>query len=209
MDVGMFVRGTVIGVAIAAPVGPIGVLCIRRTLADGRLAGFVSGLGAATADLIYGVVAVLGLSVLADWLTGVSFWTRLVGGLFLVYLGVKILRERPAERPAEVTAGRGLWGAYFSTLFLTLTNPATIIAFTAIFAGLGAGMGTGSYLDGLLLAGGVAVGSALWWLGLSGAVGLLRTRVTPQALRWVNLIAGLVIIGFGVAALVSLISLFS
>lgn len=201
----MFLRGTVIGVAIAAPVGPIGVLCIRRTLADGRLAGFVAGLGAASADLIYGVVAVLGLSALANWLTGVSFWTRLVGGLFLVYLGVKILREQPAERPAEVEARRGLLGAYVSTLFLTLTNPATIIAFTAIFAGLGAGAGAGSYADGLLLASGVAVGSALWWLGLSGAVGLLRARVTPQVLRWVNLVAGLVIIGFGVAALATLL----
>ncbi len=204
MDVNLFVRGLLIGLAIAAPVGPIGVLCIRRTLADGQLTGFVSGLGAATADLIYGSVAVLGLTAMADLLVGVSFWTRLVGGLFLCYLGVRTLRERPAERPAEATA-RGLAGAYASTLLLTITNPATIIAFAAIFAGLGAVSLAQGYAEGLLLVAGVFTGSALWWLLLSGATGLLRARVTPQALRWVNVVAGAIIVGFGVVALGSLL----
>lgn len=205
MDYALFARGVLIGLAIAAPVGPIGVLCIRRTLADGQLAGFVSGLGAATADLIYGTVAVLGLTALADLLVGVSFWTRLLGGIFLCYLGLRTLRERPAERPAAVD-GRGLAGAYLSTLFLTLTNPATIIAFTAIFAGLGAGSLYRGYGEGLLLAGGVAAGSTLWWLMLSGAAGMLRTRVSPQGLRVVNIAAGLIILGFGLLALGSLLA---
>jgi threonine/homoserine/homoserine lactone efflux protein len=212
METGLFLRGALIGLAIAAPVGPIGVLCIRRTLADGRLAGFVSGLGAATADLCYGAVAALGLTALADLLAGASFWTRLVGGLFLCYLGARTLLERPAGsrgearplRPAAATA-RGLLGAYGSTLLLTLANPATIISFAAIFAGLGAASGASGYGEGLLLAGGVFVGSALWWLGLSGAVGLLRGRLTPGALRWVNRVAGAVILGFGAAALGSLL----
>ncbi|NTU78170.1 MAG: LysE family transporter [Chloroflexales bacterium] len=204
MDLSLFARGAVIGLAIAAPVGPIGVLCIRRTLADGQLTGFVSGLGAATADLIYGSVAVLGLTALADLLVGVSFWTRLVGGLFLCYLGVRTLREVPAERPAEATA-RGLAGAYASTLLLTITNPATIIAFAAIFAGLGAASVARGYNEGLLLVAGVFAGSALWWLILSGATGLLRSRVTPRSLRWVNLAAGAIILGFGVVALGSLL----
>jgi threonine/homoserine/homoserine lactone efflux protein len=205
VDVALFARGALIGLAIAAPVGPIGVLCIRRTLADGRLAGFVAGLGAATADLLYGIIAVLGLTALADLLVGVSFWTRLLGGIFLCYLGLRILRERPAENPAEAR-GRGLAGAYFSTLFLTMTNPATIIAFTAIFAGLGAGSLYRGYGEGLLLAGGVAAGSALWWLSLSSATGMLRSRVTPRVLRMVNIVAGLIILGFGVAALGSLLA---
>lgn len=204
MDLSLFVRGAVIGLAIAAPVGPIGVLCIRRTLADGQLTGFVSGLGAATADLIYGSVAVLGLTALADLLVGVSFWTRLVGGLFLCYLGVRTLREVPAERPAEATA-RGLAGAYASTLLLTITNPATIIAFAAVFAGLGAASAASGYAEGLLMVAGVFTGSALWWLILSGATGLLRTRMTPGALRWVNIAAGAVILVFGVVALGSLL----
>jgi threonine/homoserine/homoserine lactone efflux protein len=203
MELGLFVRGALIGLAIAAPVGPIGVLCIRRTLADGRLAGFVSGLGAATADTLYGLVAVLGLTALADLLVGVSFWARLAGGLFLCYLGYRTLSELPAERPAEAAA-RGLWSAYLSTLLLTITNPATIIAFAAIFAGLGAASATQSYAEGLLLVAGVSTGSALWWLILSGLTGLLRSRMTPRALRWVNIVAGLVILGFGVVALASL-----
>lgn len=204
MSAELFVRGALIGLAIAAPVGPIGVLCIRRTLVDGRLAGFVSGMGAATADLIFGAVAVLGLAALADLLAGVSFWSRLLGGIFLCYLGLRTLRERPAERPAA-TDGRGLFGAYSSTLLLTLTNPASIVLFAAIFAGLGVVSDASGYLPGLLLVAGVGVGSAAWWLTLSSLVGLLRGRLTPRALRWVNIGAGLVILGFGVTALVSLI----
>lgn len=203
MDLSLFLRGALIGLAIAAPVGPIGVLCIRRTLADGRAAGLVSGLGAATADVIYGAVAVLGLTAVADALAGVSFWMRLLGGLFLCYLGWRTLRERPAERPAEA-AGRGLLGAYSSTLLLTLTNPATILSFAAVFAGLGAASAARGYAEGLLLVAGVFAGSALWWLLLSGGVSMLRGRVTPAALRWVNVAAGAIILGFGVAALGSL-----
>ncbi len=203
MDHELFVRGAVIGLAIAAPVGPIGVLCIRRTLADGRAAGLASGLGAATADLVYGAVAVMGLTALTQTLAGVSFWTRLLGGLFLCYLGLRTLREQPAERPAAVR-GRGLLGAYSATLLLTLTNPATIMSFAAVFAGLGAGSDAVGPGAGLLLVAGVFAGSALWWLGLSWAVGALRGRITPVALRRVNVLAGLVILGFGVAALVSL-----
>jgi threonine/homoserine/homoserine lactone efflux protein len=204
MDVGFLVRGTLVGFAIAAPVGPIGVLCIRRTLADGRATGFVSGLGAATADLIYGTVAALGLTAVADLLAGVSLWARLIGGIFLCYLGVRTLREAPAERPAAANA-RGLLAAYASTFALTITNPATIIAFAAVFAVMGAASGVSGYGDALLLVAGVFTGSALWWLLLSGGVSLLRSRVTPGVLRWVNRGAGLIILGFGVVALASLV----
>ena len=199
----LFLQGALIGLAIAAPVGPIGVLCIRRTLVDGQLAGFVSGLGAATADLIFGSVAVLGLAALADLMVGVSFWSRLLGGIFLCYLGLRTLRERPAAQPAN-TSARGLLGAYSSTLLLTLTNPASIILFVGLFAGLGAASEAKGYGEGLLLVAGVFVGSAGWWISLSGAVGLLRGRVTPAALRWVNIAAGVIILGFGVVALISL-----
>ena len=204
MDVGFLLRGLLVGFAIAAPVGPIGVLCIRRTLADGRMTGFMSGLGAATADMIYGTVAALGLTAVADLLTGVSLWSRLLGGVFLCYLGVRTFLEAPAERPAAAGA-RGLLGAYASTFALTITNPATIIAFAAVFAGMGAASGVSGYGDALLLVAGVFSGSALWWLLLSGGVSLLRSRVTPGVLRWVNRGAGLIILGFGVAALASLL----
>jgi LysE type translocator len=124
----LFLRGLVIGFSIAAPVGPIGVLCIRRTLADGRAAGFFSGLGAATADALYGAVAAFGLTAISSVLIGQATWLRLGGGLFLCYLGIKTFLARPA---AEATPARatGLIGAYVSTLLLTLANPTTILSF--------------------------------------------------------------------------------
>ncbi len=128
MSVGLFLEGIVIGFAIAAPVGPIGVLCIRRTLVEGRVSGLVSGLGAATADALYGAVAALGLTFVTNLLVGGESWLRLVGGAFLVFLGVRTFLAHPAERAAPV--GRsGLLGDYASTLFLTLTNPTTIPSF--------------------------------------------------------------------------------
>lgn len=200
---GYWLRGVVLGFSIAAPVGPIGVLCIRRTLADGRLLGFVSGLGAATADSCYGAVAAFGLTAISSVLIGQRMWIRLIGGLFLVYLGVRTLLRAPAEKPAAATGGRGLAGAYASTLGLTLTNPTTILSFVAIFAGLGlAGAHTASG-DTAALVLGVFCGSALWWLALSGGVGLFRSRIGPRALRWINRVSGAIILGFGVAALVS------
>jgi threonine/homoserine/homoserine lactone efflux protein len=196
-------KGILIGFSIAAPVGPIGVLCIRRTLAGGRLLGLFSGLGAATADAFYGCVAGFGLTFISTFLVDQQVWLRLVGGLFLCYLGIRTLLARPAEA-ATAADSAGLLSAYASTLFLTLTNPVTILAFAAIFAGLGVATGGGDYGAAGALVAGVFVGSAAWWLILSGGVSLLRARLTPAWLRWVNRLSGLVIIGFGVAALVSL-----
>jgi threonine/homoserine/homoserine lactone efflux protein len=219
----VFVRGLVLGLAIAAPVGPIGVLCIRRTLAEGRLAGLVSGLGAATADATYGFIAAFGLTFVSSLLISYQDAIRLVGGLFLLYLGGKTLRApmtgrssfdtsqtgfdtpQTATQPAAAASnGGGLLGNYVSTLVLTLTNPMTILSFAAVFAGLGVGAGSGDYVSAAILVLGVFLGSALWWLALSGAVSLLRSRVTPRGLRWVNRVSGVIILGFGVAALASL-----
>jgi len=196
---GLLFKGIIIGFAIAAPVGPIGVLCIRRTLAEGRTSGFVSGLGAATADAIYGSVAALGLTFVANLLTSGEMWLRLVGGAFLVFLGVRTFLARPVERAAS-TGKNGLPGAYASTLFLTLTNPTTILSFAAIFAGLGAGSAGGDVPSAMLLVLGVFVGSAFWWLVLSGITGLFRARLSARGLRWVNRISGTVLATFGVLA---------
>jgi threonine/homoserine/homoserine lactone efflux protein len=197
---GLFLEGIVIGFAIAAPVGPIGVLCIRRTLADGRASGFISGLGAATADAVYASVAALGLTFVTNLLLGGESWLRLVGGAFLILLGVRTFLVRPAERAAP--AGRsGLPGAYASTFLLTLTNPTTILSFAAIFAGLGAGDASGDVLSAMLLVSGVFLGSAVWWFVLSAAVGLFRAKLSVRGLRWVNRVSGAVIAAFGVLAL--------
>jgi len=195
----LLIKGVIIGFAIAAPVGPIGVLCIRRTLADGRLPGFVSGLGAATADAGYGAVAAFGLTLITDFLMEGASWLRLIGGAFLLFLGIRTFFARPAERAAPVRNG-GLVGAYASTLFLTLTNPTTILSFAAIFVGLGVGS-TNDALSAMLLVLGVFLGSALWWLVLSGTAGLFRAKLSAGGLRWVNRVSGTTIAAFGVLAL--------
>ena len=205
MDISYLPRGLVIGFAIAAPVGPIGVLCIRRTLAEGRAMGLVSGLGAAPADAIYGCIAAFGLTFISGILIGQQGLVRLVGGIFLCYLGLRTLVTTPAEKPSSAE-GRGLSGAYASTFFLTLTNPMTILSFAAIFAGLGIGSATGDYVSATLSVLGVFLGSALWWLILSGGVSVFRTKLKPRALGWVNNVSGIIILAFGVTALLSLIT---
>ena len=195
-------KGFVIAFAIAAPVGPIGILCIRRTLADGRLTGFFSGLGAATADMCYGAVAAFGLTVIQNVLVGLQLWLHVLGGIFLLYLGIRTFLARPAGREAAVKSNRGLFPAYISTLGLTLTNPATIISFTVIFTGLRLGDTHGDYLSAGLLVLGVFSGSAGWWLTLSGIVGIFREKFTTSWMVWVNRLAGMIIAAFGIFALV-------
>jgi threonine/homoserine/homoserine lactone efflux protein len=202
MDLAPFVQGLIIGVAVAAPVGPMSVLCMRRTLAGGFAVGLLSGFGIASADALYGSVAAFGITVVSDLLVGQQALLRWVGGAFLLYLGVRTLRSRPADRPAQAERG-GLVGTYLSTLGLTLTNPTTILSFAAIFAGLGVGAAGSGRLAPALVVAGVFLGSALWWLALSGGISALRARLTPATLRWANVASGLVIGGFGVAALLA------
>jgi threonine/homoserine/homoserine lactone efflux protein len=198
----VLLRGILIGFSIAAPVGPIGVLCIRRTMTEGHAAGLVSGLGAATADAFYGCVAGLGLTFISDLLIGQTLWLRLAGGAFLIYLGVRMLLSQPAKQ-AAAAKGNGLVGAYGSTFLLTLTNPMTILSFAGIMAGLGVGSARGDYVFAAVLVLGVFLGSALWWLLLSGAVGLFRDRFGARALVWVNRLSGVIIVAFGLLALAS------
>ena len=203
MPLQLILRGFILGLAIAAPVGPIGVLCIRRTLAQGRLFGFVSGLGAATADALYGCVAAFGLTAISALLVRQQDLLRLLGGLFLCYLGVRTLLARPTDQSAAAE-GQGLGRAYFSTLLLTLTNPITILSFVAVFAGLGVGGGNG-YGAAAAIVLGVFLGSAAWWFLLSGGVSLVRDKFDARAMLWVNRVSGVIILGFGGAALVSLL----
>jgi len=203
MEIGFLAKGLVIGFCIAAPVGPIGVLCIRRTLAEGRAVGLISGLGAATADATYAAIAGFGLTSVSTLLVGQQLWLRLVGGAFLLYLGVRTFAARPAERGREATV-TGLFGAFASTLALTLSNPLTVLSFAAIFAGLGVASTVHNHAAAALLVAGVFVGSMVWWVAVSVGGGSTRSRFGPAGLRWVNRIAGLTIAGFGIAALATL-----
>ena len=204
MELKLFLRGLVIGFSIAAPVGPIGVLTIQRTLSHGRLHGFLSGLGATTADAFYGMVAAFGLTFISSFLVSQEYWFKLVGGVFLVYLGVSAFLKTGEESNSNAGTG-SILGSYTSTFLLTLTNPMTILAFGAIFAGLGLAEQNSSYDGAGLLVLGVFLGSAAWWLLLSGLTSIFRTRFqSPGSLLWINRISGIIIGSFGFAILFSI-----
>jgi threonine/homoserine/homoserine lactone efflux protein len=203
VDIAFLLKGLILGFSIAAPVGPIGVLCIRRTLASGFGSGFASGLGAATADASYGAIAAFGLTSISGFLVDQHILMRLVGGAFLLYLGLRTFIASPAESGIASSA-RGLASAFASILFLTLTNPMTILSFTAVFVGLGLG-GSSSVADASFLVLGVLLGSLLWWLILCSGVSLLRSRLDYGLLRWINKLSGAIIMGFGLFTLGSLL----
>jgi threonine/homoserine/homoserine lactone efflux protein len=206
VELSVLLRGLAIGFGIAAPVGPIGILCIRRTLADGRAVGLAAGLGAATADALYGAVAAFGLTLVSSALVSQRAWLQAVGGLFLCYLGVRTWRAAPAAATGPARREPGLLSAWATTFALTVTNPATILSFAAIFAGLGLGGPARGYGPATLMVAGVFLGSAFWWLLLSTGVGVLRSSITPRHLRWVNRGAAAIITAFGIGALVGLLA---
>jgi len=201
MDLSLLLKGFVLGLAIAAPVGPVGILCIRRTLSRGRVVGLVSGLGAATADAVYGMVAGLGLTILTDHLVEAQTWMRLIGSFYLGYLGVKTFLAPPPDPEAQASH-KGIAGAYVSTFALTITNPMTILSFLAAFASADS---LASRENVLLWVCGVFSGSALWWLTLSTGVSLLRGRFTAPTMHWVNRLAGIALVTFAAIALVGMI----
>jgi len=192
----LFLKGLLFGFLLAATVGPMWVLCFRRTLAQGPLAGFASGMGIAVADGLYGTVAAFGLTAISGFLLRYSYWIGLVGGIFLVYLGIKTLLANPElaesnENPA------GLLQGFLSTLWLTLANPPTILAFVAIFAGLGLASNA-DYAAASLVVLGVFLGSASWWILLAAGAGWLRNRIGPKLFHVVNVVSGVVILCFAV-----------
>ncbi len=190
------VKGLVLGLSIAAPVGPIGLLCIRKTLTESRAAGLACGAGAAAADAVYGLVAALGLSAATSLLTGHKAALQVVGGLALAWIGARTFLAKPAATAAKVEV-TGLVRDFAATFALTLTNPATILSYLAVFAGLGVGLGY-SQGEAVVLVAGVFTGSLAWWLFLTTTLSLARRWATPERMAWINRLAGLGLIGFGV-----------
>lgn len=202
----LFIKGLIIGFAVAAPVGPIGILCIQRSLHDGFKIGLMTGFGAALADATYGLIAGFGLTAISSLMVAQEFWIRIIGGIFLLYLGIKILLTSPRQKSATSKSDKSPWHACATTYFLTLTSPMTILAYVAIFAGLGLGVTSNDYLDAIFLVIGITLGSALWWLLLSGGVSLiLHHRINLNNMRVINWISGITVLGFGVFALKGLI----
>jgi threonine/homoserine/homoserine lactone efflux protein len=188
---------------MAVPVGPIGIMCIRKTLTEGRLRGLIIGFGAATADLFYGCVAAFGLTVISDTLNNQQIWIRLFGGALLLFLGIKTFLAQPSA-PKRLTDNSGMLRSYLTTVILTLTNPLTIFAFIAVFAALGLGKGL-DYFSASLLVTGVFIGSSLWFLILSSGALFFRAKLDLFGLKWVNRIAGVLIIISGIIAILSLV----
>ncbi|MGD9310595.1 MAG: LysE family translocator [Desulfosarcina sp.] len=195
-----FIKGLVFGFSIAAPVGPIGVLCIRRSLTGGWLAGLLTGMGAATADAFYGCVAGFGLAGITGLLIGQRDWIQLAGGMFLCYLGLRLLMSANNQPVGTESPGSGARG-YFSALLLTLTNPMTILSFTAVFAGMGLGAIGTAHLDAAWLVAGVFCGSMAWWFILTSTISLFNTNMNARSMRWINRLSGTVLAGFGLLAL--------
>lgn len=196
-----FIKGLIIGFAIAAPVGPIGILCIQRSLHDGFKIGLMTGLGAALADGVYGLIAGFGLTAISSLFFTYQFWIRLIGGLFLLYLGIKLFLTVPKQR-ASGDYDPSAWHALGSTFLLTLTNPATILSFMAVFAGLGLGTTNIAYSSAIVLVLGITLGSAIWWFMLSGGVAyILHHRLSPNLMQAINRFSGIIIFIFGIFAL--------
>jgi threonine/homoserine/homoserine lactone efflux protein len=204
MNIGVFLKGLFVGFLMSTPVGPIAVLCIQRTLSKGKLHGIVSGLGAATADAIYGFVAAFGLTFVSNFLVKEQMWLRLVGGIFLCYMGVKVFLFKSEQRSAP-TDSTSYVRDFLSAFFLTLTNPITFFAFAATFAGLGLVRMIEHHLAALLLVAGIFVGAGLWWLIVSAITATFLGRLLYNRPAWLNKISGIVIVVFGLFVLLSLI----
>lgn len=199
-----FLKGVAAGFVVAAPVGPVAVMCVRRTLVRGVISGYATGLGAALADTIYGVIAAYGISFLAAMLFENEFWFRLVGGLLLLVLAAKTFFSGPADMRAP--SSNGLASDFLSALVVTGTNPITVVAFGVVFTTIGVATAGERYSWAEALIAGVFVGSALWWGVLTGIAALFRSTLNGSGLRWINRISAGVILLCGVLILISAIA---
>ncbi len=199
------VKGIVVGIVIAVPVGPVGILCLRRTIFEGRLSGLVSGLGAATADALFGVVAAFGLTLVSRWLISWEDWLRAGGGFYLLYAGGAALFSKAHDKVTEESDPETLVRGFASAFALTITNPVTILVFLAIFAALGLGGAPAALIRAAFLVLGVWVGSFLWWLALSLGVGMFRRSIEPRHLVWVSRGSGMILFLTGAALLATIV----
>lgn len=203
MQLLLFIKGIAVGFAIAAPVGPVGILCIRRALTKGVLYGLVSGMGAALADAIFGAIAAFGVSFVAQFLVREQYWFQLGGGCLLLAMGVHALVAK-WHPPGPRAEANDLVHDLVTTFFLTITNPITIFSLTAVFVAVGITTGTETLLGGALVTAGVFLGSALWWTILCGGVSLFRNVVSSVYLRGIHKASGFVMLIFGMGLLVNL-----
>jgi threonine/homoserine/homoserine lactone efflux protein len=202
MDLIYILKGIAIGFALAAPVGPLGVLCIRRTLAHGSKRGLLVGLSAAAADMLYGIVAASGITLISDFIYNQQQWIRLLGGSILIMLGYHTLRSHPST-DTKTNGTNGHIRTFFSTFLLALTNPMTLFTFAAVFASMGLKEITGNHIFGLFLVGGIFLGTMSWFTLLTTLVHFFKENIDTDGISLVNKIAGSILILFGIVTLCS------
>lgn len=207
----LILSGLAIGIIVAAPIGPVNLICIRRTLAFGPLNGFLSGLGAALGDSVFGIVTAFGLTAIAQLIKGFYVPLQIIGGLLLIGFGIHTFFATPKKRELDQVksldkGASTLIGAIVSTFALTITNPATLLGFTALFAGLGSLIGEKPrFVEAAVLVGGVAAGSIAWWFTITTIVGLFHKNIDDRAMKWINHAMGVAITLFGLAVIGNLI----
>lgn len=203
----LVISGAVIGLIVAAPIGPVNLICIRRTLAFGSVNGFVSGLGAALGDGLFAVITAFGLTAIAQLIQGFAPILQLAGGIMLIVFGVRTIFAPSEVKPADSSKsndgnGSGLVSAMVSTFALTITNPVTMLGFAGLFAGLGglAG-GVATFLQATVVVGGVIAGSVAWWFTITAIVGLFHKSIDNRVMTFINRGSGVIVTLFGLAVL--------
>jgi threonine/homoserine/homoserine lactone efflux protein len=198
-------KGVLVGLVIAVPAGPVGVLCIRRTIFQGRLAGFISGMGAAAGDAIFGIIAGSGLTFVSDLLLDYQKWLRVGGAGFLLLVGIRAFTAEPLAKAKSERDPETLLADFASTFALTLTNPITILAFLAIFASIGFAGEDATLAGAAILVLGVWLGSLLWWAGLALGAGAFRHSFRRNHLVWINRGSGGILLLSGAGLFVSVL----
>jgi threonine/homoserine/homoserine lactone efflux protein len=204
VEVEFLLKGLVVGFLASVPLGPVGVLCIQRTINKGKLSGMFSGMGSATVDAFFALVAALGLTYIINFIEEQQFYIQLIGGVVLIIVGARIFYANPIKQIRRHRRRKNkLIEDFFSVLLLTLSNPVAIFLFVAAFAGIGIVTSKDSSLKSSFIVVGVFLGAMLWWLILTFFVDLFRKRFRLKQLWWINKIAGIIVVVFGVAAMLS------
>lgn len=200
----LFTYGVIIGLMASIPLGPVGVLCVQRTLSKNHKSGFVSGMGAAMADTIYAILALFFISYVLGFLENNMTIMKAIGGIFVIVVGASIFFSNSVQQMRRSRAGKtNLWKDFITVFVLTISNPALILIFIALFAAFGLSREAIGYSNGLLVIAGVATGATMWWFTLTFIVSFFRRRIRARHLLWINRISGAVIIALGAAVVLS------
>jgi threonine/homoserine/homoserine lactone efflux protein len=206
MFIDLFWKGIIIGISASIPMGPVGVLCVNKTLNKGRISGFVTGSGAALADALYAIIAGFGISFIIDFVVDYQNLVKVLGGMLVFYFGYKLFTTNPAKqlRKQMKTKGRGLWGDFLTSFALTISNPVGLFVFGIVFAGFGLLAGDASLGAVLVLIFGVISGAILWWFTLSTLVSIFRNKFRLRRLLYVNKVSGVIVMVFGLFIFVTI-----